>query len=240
MKTNQYINQTNSTNDLCWEMNREEYLPDGFVIYTDFQSAGKGQPGNAWESAKGKNLLFSIVLHPLHVPMDELFMLSELVSVAIKKALEVYTSEITVKWPNDIYWKDKKIAGILIENSLQGNRIKTVVIGVGLNVNQREFVSKAPNPVSLQQITGRQYRRKQLLLQISQNIEDLYKKFNKDEIRSIYAESLYRKVGYHTYREESDLFQAKILEVHDDGQLILEKENGDRRGFYFKEVQFVH
>jgi len=240
MKTNQYINQTNSTNDLCWEMNREEYLPDGFVIYTDFQSAGKGQPGNAWESAKGKNLLFSIVLHPLHVPMDELFMLSELVSVAIKKALEVYTSEITVKWPNDIYWKDKKIAGILIENSLQGNRIKTVVIGVGLNVNQREFVSKAPNPVSLQQITGRQYRRKQLLLQISQNIEDLYKKFNKDEIRSIYAESLYRKVGYHTYREESDLFQAKILEVHADGQLILEKENGDRRGFYFKEVQFVH
>jgi len=240
MKTNQYINQTNSTNDLCWEMNREEYLPDGFVIYTDFQSAGKGQPGNAWESAKGKNLLFSIVLHPLHVPMDELFMLSELVSVAIKKALEVYTSEITVKWPNDIYWKDKKIAGILIENSLQGNRIKTVVIGVGLNVNQREFVSKAPNPVSLQQITGRQYRRKQLLLQISQNIEDLYKKFNKVEIRSIYAESLYRKVGYHTYREESDLFQAKILEVHADGQLILEKENGDRRGFYFKEVQFVH
>ena len=235
-----YIKQTLSTNALCWDLNRGESLPDGFVLYTDFQSAGKGQAGNTWESEKGKNLLFSIVLHPFHVPMDELFLLSELVSIAIKKALDIYTTDITVKWPNDIYWRDKKLGGILIENSLQGSRIKTVIAGIGLNVNQLKFEGDAPNPVSLLQITSQRYNRKQLLLQICQNIMDLYTEFDTDRIRINYAESIYRKVGFHAYQADSILFQAKIKEVHPDGQLILEKENGDKNGFYFKEVQFIH
>ena len=240
MKTNLYIKQTNSTNALCWEMNREESLPDGFMVYTDFQSAGKGQPGNAWESAHGQNLLFSIVLHPLHVPINELYLLSELVSIAIKKALDEYTTDITVKWPNDIYWKEKKLAGILIENSLQGNRIKTVVIGIGLNVNQVKFESDAPNPVSLSLITGKRQNRKDLRQLICRNIMKLYSEFDTDTIRISYAESLYRKDGFYTYRADGETFQAKITEVLPDGQLILEKENGDRKGFYFKEVQFIH
>jgi len=163
MKKSLYVKQTESTNALCWDMNREKALPEGFVVYTDFQSAGKGQPGNSWESAEGKNLLFSMVLHPLHVPMNELFILSELVSVAIKRALDMYSPDITVKWPNDIYTGDKKLAGILIENSLQGTKIKTVVVGIGLNVNQKEFVSDAPNPVSLMQIIGKRQNRKEIL-----------------------------------------------------------------------------
>jgi len=239
MKESLYVKQTLSTNALSWEMNRDKSLPDGFVVYTDFQTAGKGQPGNSWESAKGKNLLFSVVLHPIHVPLDELYILSELVSVAIKKTLDDYASDITVKWPNDIYWKDKKLGGILIENSLQGNRIKTVVIGVGLNVNQVSFESNAPNPVSLLHITGKSNKRKQLLLQIIQHIQDLYTEFNVDKIRNAYAESLYRKEGFHSYQARTDLFLAKIIEVLPDGQLILEKENGETSGFYFKEVQFI-
>ena len=239
MKKTVYIKQTISTNALCWEMNRENELPEGFLMYTDFQTAGKGQPGNSWESETGKNLLFSMVLHPHHVPMDELFLLSQLVSVAIKRALDDYTTDITVKWPNDIYYKDKKLAGILIENSLQGSKIKTVVVGVGLNVNQKLFVSGAPNPVSLFQITGKRQNRKQLLHQIRLNVMGLYAEFEKDKIRSDYEESLYRKDDYHNYRDEEDLFRAKILKVHSDGQLELEKENGERKGFYFKEVQFV-
>jgi len=239
MKRNLYIKQTLSTNALAWEMNRDKELTEGSVLYTDFQMDGKGQPGNSWEAEDGRNLLFSIVLHPQHIPMDELFLLSELVSVSIKNALDKYASDITVKWPNDIYWKDKKLAGILIENSLQGSRIKTVVIGIGLNVNQKEFKSNAPNPVSLLQITGKRQNRKQLLNQICRNIMNLYNDFDKDKIQTNYACSLYRKEGFHAYQADNVQFQAKISNVQPDGQLILESENGKSEGYYFKEVQFI-
>jgi BirA family biotin operon repressor/biotin-[acetyl-CoA-carboxylase] ligase len=207
-------------------------------VYTDFQSAGKGQPGNSWESARGNNLLFSIVLHPVQVPVDELFLISELVSIAIKRALDVYTPNIAIKWPNDIYWNDQKLAGILIENSLQGNKIKTVVIGIGLNVNQKKFESDAPNPVSLFQITGKSINRKQLLDLVCRNIMDLYEEFDLERIQSEYSTSLYRKEGFHLFQAD-ELFRAKIIDVHPDGKLELETENGNRKGFYFKEVQFV-
>jgi BirA family biotin operon repressor/biotin-[acetyl-CoA-carboxylase] ligase len=239
LKNSFYIKQTNSTNALLWEMIREKSLPEGFVVFTDFQSAGKGQPGNLWESESGKNLLFSMVLHPIHVPMDELFLLSQLVSIAIKNTLDKYVDNITVKWPNDIYWKDKKIAGILIENSLQGNKIKTVVIGIGLNVNQKEFESDAPNPVSLLQITCKRQNRKELLDKICGNILILYEKLNAEKIRSDYSEALFRKDGYHSFNADHEYFQAKIIEVNTDGQLELETLNGERKGYYFKEVSFV-
>ena len=238
MKNSFYIKQTNSTNALLWRMVREESLPEGFVVQTDFQTGGKGQIGNSWESEAGKNLLFSMVLYPYHIVPDQQFLLSQIVSLGIKKALDEYTEDITVKWPNDIYWNDKKLVGILIENSLQGNRIKSVVIGIGLNVNQLAFVSDAPNPVSLQQITGRRINRKLLLARICRNILELYAGLDIKKIRAAYAGSLYRKDGFYAYSTETETFQAKIIQVHLDGQLELETEAGERKGFYFKEVKF--
>lgn len=220
-------------------MNKEKSLPEGLVIYTDFQSAGKGQPGNAWESSKGMNLLFSVMLHPIQVHMDELFLISQLVSVAIKNALDEYTTNITIKWPNDIYWNDKKLAGILIENSLQGNKIMSVVIGIGLNVNQKLFLSNAPNPVSLFLITGKRQNRKQLLQKICQNIMGLYYEMDKEKIRKKYAESLYRNIGFYSFEANKETFRAKIKEVQPDGMLELETEKGEQKSFYFKEVQFI-
>jgi len=165
--------------------------------------------------------------------------LSQLVSVAIKNTLEVYTSNVTIKWPNDIYWNDKKLAGILIENSLQGNKIKMVVIGVGLNVNQQVFTSNAPNPVSLMQITGKRKNRKQILQQLIKNIMDLYSEMNLVKIRSLYSESLYRKEGYHAFKDDNGYFEAKVYDIHSDGQLELEKDTGKRKSYYFKEVQYI-
>jgi BirA family biotin operon repressor/biotin-[acetyl-CoA-carboxylase] ligase len=179
------------------------------------------------------------VLHPLHIHMADVFLISQLVSVAIKNALDEYCLDISIKWPNDIYWNNKKLAGILIENSLQGDKIKTVVIGVGLNVNQKVFESNAPNPVSLLQITGKRQNRRQLLQQICQNILSLYNKFDKDKIRNEYDASLYRREGYHSFQAESGLFLAKIIEVCPDGQLELETDNGEKKSFYFKEVKFI-
>ena len=239
MKNSFYIKQTPSTNALSWEMNREKSLTEGFVVYTDFQTEGKGQPGNSWESTRAKNLLFSMVLHPLQVPVTQVFLISQLVSVALKTTLDEYTADITVKWPNDIYWKDLKLGGILIENSLQGNKIKTVVIGIGLNVNQKSFESDAPNPVSLLQITGKSLNRKQLLLKIQKNILSLYNSLDTKKIRTKYAESMYRKDGFHLYKAENETFSGKITGVMPDGQLVVETANGEQKGFYFKEVQFV-
>jgi len=234
-----YTKKTHSTNALLWEMSRLSTLEEGFVVRADFQTAGKGQIGNSWESEAGKNLLFSMILYPLRVPVENQFLLSQIVSLGIKKALDEYTDGITVKWPNDIYWNEKKLVGILIENSLQGNKIKAAVIGIGLNVNQKTFVSNAPNPVSLLQITGKRQNRKVLLDKIHRNIMELYAQLNLSEIRTAYAEALYRKDGFHTYSKETETFQAKIISVHPDGQLELETEAGERKGFYFKEVSFV-
>lgn len=233
-----YCKETHSTNALLWEMSRLSTLEEGFVVRADFQTAGKGQIGNSWESEAGKNLLFSMILYPLRVSVENQFLLSQIVSLAIKKALDEYTDGTTVKWPNDIYWNEKKLAGILIENSLQGNKIKSAVIGIGLNVNQKTFVSNAPNPVSLLQITGKRQNRKALLDKIHRNIMELYAELNLSEIRTAYAEALYRKDGFHTYSTETETFQARIISVHSDGQLELETKPGERKGFYFKEVRF--
>jgi BirA family transcriptional regulator, biotin operon repressor / biotin---[acetyl-CoA-carboxylase] ligase len=239
MKNYNFIKQTHSTNILLWEMFREKPLPEGMAVYTDFQTSGRGQIGNSWESEAGKNLLVSMILYPNQIPIDQIFLVSQLVSVAIKQVLEQYCDNISIKWANDIYWKDKKLAGILIENSLQGNKVKAVVIGIGLNVNQLRFLSDAPNPVSLKQITGKSLNRKQLLDKLCQNIWNLYCNLSEEKIRCDYAGSLYRKKGFHAYKTHDETFIAKINEVHPDGLLELETKSGERKGFYFKEVQFI-
>lgn len=238
MKNSLFVQQTQSTNTLLWEMLRKEGFPEGFVVHTDFQTAGKGQSGNSWESERGENLLFSILLHPLNLPLDQLFFISQLVSVAIKKVLDEITDEITVKWPNDIYWNDKKLGGILIENSLQAKSVKTVV-GIGLNINQKKFFSDAPNPVSLREITGKCFDRNILLEKIVENILELNSEHDLIAVRAKYAQNLYRKEGFHSYSANGELLQAKINTVQHDGQLILETANGKQLGFYFKEVKFV-
>jgi BirA family biotin operon repressor/biotin-[acetyl-CoA-carboxylase] ligase len=231
--------ETHSTNDLLRQRLRSERLPEGTIISTDFQTAGKGQVGNTWESEAGKNLLFSIVLYPEHIEIEKQFIISQIISLAIKNTLELYTSDICIKWPNDIYWKDKKIAGILIENSLQKGKIQFSIIGIGLNVNQTEFISDAPNPVSLAQITGREYNREEILLQITSEIKKLYTEMDTDKIHTSYLTSLYRNHGWNLYRAENETFEAQIAAIKADGMLELKLKDESVRGFYFKEVEFV-
>ena len=234
-----YIKQTPSTNELLWNKIREEKVPEGFIVHADFQMAGKGQLGNSWESKAGKNLLFSMVLYPQQVPPDKQFLLSQIVSIAIKNTLDKYVDNVTIKWPNDIYWNDKKIAGILIENSLQGKHIKLSVIGIGLNVNQTEFESNAPNPISLRQIVHKRVARKPIMKSIWQHILKLYTELDVQYIQQTYSEMLYRKDGFHPFKVQGEVFEAKIFSVRPDGMLELETADGEYRGFYFKEVSFV-
>lgn len=239
--TRYYTASTASTNTFLHEMMRQDKLPEGFLLYTDFQTAGKGQPGNTWESENGKNLLFSMLLYPHSIKVYEQFILSEITGLAIRKVLEKYTDDICIKWPNDIYWKDKKIAGILIENSLFRDRIDTCIIGIGLNVNQEVFISNAPNPVSLRQITGNDINREILLMEIQAELLNIYQNYSPEFIHQEYLNNLYRRNGFHRYAETTanTVFDAEIEDVLPDGRLILRTQAGETRTFYFKEIQFV-
>lgn len=238
-RTIEYIKQTESTNTLIRKRLQTEDLAEMFVLQTDFQSSGKGQQGNSWESEDAKNLLFSILLKPSHIAVDKQFIASQMMSLAIKKVLDQYAEGFSIKWPNDIYWKDKKIGGILIENTLQANKIKWMIIGVGLNINQQKFVSNAPNPVSLFNITTKVEPINIILKKILADFELIYRTNDTTTIRNEYFENLYRGSGFHKFNAENQVFEAQITNIFPDGQIELETTKNESLRFYFKEVEFV-
>ncbi len=218
-------------------------LQHAFVLHTDFQTGGKGLGSNSWESAKGKNLLFSLLLRPQEMRTDNFFIISQVVSLGILYLLRSLPNianpdYFTIKWPNDIYWKDKKIGGILIENSLQAKYIQTSICGIGLNINQEKFESDAPNPISLKMISGRKYDVKTILHQLLDSIMHVYAQPT-DAIRDAYHQYLYRSTGYHLFKSTNFTFCARILQVELDGRLVLEDKDKNTSSYYFKEIEFV-
>lgn len=227
-----HIAETDSTNRWLRERGGEGDM----VVVADYQTAGKGQGTNSWESERGKNLLFSVLYYPQRIPANRQFHISMAVSLAIADALGEHIGDVSIKWPNDIYWRNAKICGILIENRLLGQTIRDSIIGVGVNVNQRQFHSNAPNPVSLWQIHGHETDR-ELLLQSILDKFTLY--INKKEIKTQYLHQLYRRKGFHPYADREGSFMAEIVDVEDDGHLLLCDDNGQQRRYAFKEVSFV-
>lgn len=142
---------------------------------------------------------------------------------------------MSIKWPNDIYWRNAKIGGILIENRLMGQTIKDSIIGVGINVNQRQFHSDAPNPISLWQIHGHETDRETLL----RSILDRFSLYINKDVKSRYVNMLYRRKGFHPYCDKDGTFMAEFKDVEDDGHLVLSKENGQQCRYAFKEIQFI-
>jgi len=225
-----HIDETDSTNRWLRENGEGE-----MVVVAKFQTAGKGCGSNSWESERGKNLTFSVLIHPDGIPVRRQFHISMAVSLAVCEALGQHIGDLSIKWPNDIYWRNGKIGGMLIENQLQGDVIKDSIIGIGLNVNQQVFKSDAPNPVSLWQITGQETDRQQLL----DDILCCLGHYLYQDIRQQYLQMLYRRKGFHPYTDRDGAFMAEIVDVEDDGHLLLLDDSGQRRRYAFKEVQFV-
>jgi len=226
-----HIAETDSTNRWLRERGGEGNV----VVWADYQTAGRGCGTNHWESERGKNLTFSMLLHPNGVRAHRQFRISMAISLAICKVLGEYIGQLSIKWPNDIYWRDGKIGGILIENTLMGNSVKDCIIGIGLNINQRVFKSNAPNPVSMWQICEQETDCEQLLTEILRTFEEYLGKYNKEE----YLSMLYRRKGFHPYVDKGGPFMAEIVDVEDDGHLVLCDDNGQERRYAFKEVQFI-
>ena len=210
---------------------------DCVVVVADYQTAGRGCGSNSWESERGKNLTFSMLIHPEGLPANEQFHITEVVSVALCETLESYiNNKVEIKWPNDIYVGDRKICGILIDNRLQGSIIKDSIIGIGLNVNQQVFLSDAPNPVSLYQLTGQETDRDALL----DHFLEAFERVSQRETSCFdYRGRLYRKGKDSLYEDKTSRFTARLMDVLPDGRLLLQDETGQERIYAFKEVQFI-
>lgn len=237
------LEEVDSTNLYLKKLVREERPEEGSLVIAQFQTGGRGQMGNSWFSSKGDNLLFSLLIYPESVKANEQFIISRMASLAIKNTLDQFTDDIRIKWPNDIYWQDKKIAGILIENDLEGNRIDNSIVGIGININQQIFPAELPNPVSLRQITGSEHDKQYILDIFIREFFLLYREMQNEGITAIedeYMLDLYRVNDYYWFKDQNGRFQAKIDNVLPSGHLILKMlETDEKRQYAFKEVKFV-
>ncbi|MBK5195574.1 MAG: biotin--[acetyl-CoA-carboxylase] ligase [Proteiniphilum sp.] len=237
------VEEVESTNLYLRQLVREEQPEEGSVVITNYQTGGRGLMGNSWFSTKGENLLFSLLIYPRGVKANEQFIISRIASLAVKNTLDQFTDDIRIKWPNDIYWKDKKIAGMLIENDIQGKEIENAVIGIGINLNQQIFPLGLPNPVSLRQITGIEHNRDYILEIFMREFFLLYRDFQNDGAATIedeYMLDLYRVNDYYWFEDNNGRFRAIIEDVLPSGHPVLRTlERDEERRYAFKEVAFV-
>ena len=235
------LDEVDSTNSYLRRLDmQDDQRPT--LVTAEFQSAGRGADTNRWESERAKNLLFSLRLMPGNLPVRRMFAVSEVAALAVRDALNAFAPGFCIKWPNDIYYEDSKVAGILIENDLQGAKIRCSTIGIGINVNQREFHSDAPNPVSLCQITDQELDCHELLMGVTECFCHWYNclmRGEEQEIARQYAARLIWREGLHRYCDREGEFEAEFVCVAPDGRLTLRDGEGRERSYYFKEVKHV-
>lgn len=238
-----YLSSCHSTNDIAAQIiQSKDTVFEGTVIITDNQTAGRGQRGNSWEAIVGENLTFSLILKPNFLKASDQFQLNVAISLGVFDFFSEFIDEnLKVKWSNDIYYEDKKMGGILIENSLQGYQIGHSIIGIGLNINQTEFNNK--NATSLRKITQNplKYDLSELLKKLVENIEINYLKIRNNDYKSLknkYLTNLFRFEEYHYFRINGQQFTGKIIGIDETGKLGIETD-GNLIYFDFKEVEFV-
>lgn len=238
-----YFDSLPSTNTFLSELLKQEKPQEGLIVSAGFQSGGRGQAGNSWESEACKNLIMSVLIYPTTISPEDQFLISMVISLGICDFLDQKTAGSKIKWPNDIYVNDDKIAGILIESSIMGNAIEYCIAGIGLNINQENFRSNAPNPVSLCQITGKMYDLTDLLKELSLSLDIRYKQLLAEDYRIIadeYMRRLFRLKEWHKYSDSSGKFEGRIISVREDGKVSIEKRiSGIVSEYLYKEVEFI-
>ena len=238
-----FLNEVESTNNYANRLIVSDAAEEGTVVLAQYQTRGKGQQGNHWESEAGKNLLMSLIWFPQFLPAGQQFLISKVVSLAISDWIKKEVKKCTIKWPNDIYIENRKVAGILIENTVKGSNLFSSVVGIGLNVNQLVFNSNAPNPVSLQQITGENYEISEILDSLLNSLNYWYAKLAANHLKEIdetYFSGLYRCNEWSLFTEPGvPTFEARITGIGEFGQLQLQLRDATFREYMFKEIEFV-
>jgi len=235
------LKEIDSTNNYASTLIEEETAENGLIITAQYQNQGRGQRENKWESKSGKNLLLSLAIFPDFIPIEKQFIISKAISLAIADTLSKYTDDIKIKWPNDIYFRDKKIAGILIENVIMGSNLSQCIAGMGININQKRFSPTLPNPVSLSQIINQELNTDKILEELITHLNHRYDQLKSGFIKDIneeYLQRLYLLNIPHSYTARNNVFVGKILGVSEQGKLIIQTEPGQNLEFNFKEVEF--
>ena len=241
-KTIVHIERTESTNNYATSQVRVNEVEAGTVFLACDQTAGRGQLTNRWESEAGKNLTFSIFVRPGFLDIRKQFMLSKVVCLGIETFLSRFVDGVKIKWPNDIYVGDRKICGILIENAIMNGIINQTIIGIGLNINQTQFFSDAPNPVSLKMISDTDYDLNVMIAALLKEIDHFYRKLETgqfDELDQAFLQRLYRLNKYHNYKDETHEYSGEIIGVNEIGQLKIQEKNGTIHEYHFKEVVYL-
>lgn len=230
-----------STNNHASKLISQGRQIDGTVIWAHEQNQGRGQRGNSWQSTPFQNLTFSIVLHPNFVDPACQFSLSQAISLGLRDYLQTLTPlQVSVKWPNDILIENRKVAGILLENTLKGNVMETLVVGIGLNVNQSVF-DGLPNATSMRMETGVTYLLQDVMQGVCKSIEVRYLQLRKGEFEKLdidYHKNLFLHQQWHKYKHNGQLIDGRIQRVQASGMLVVEKMGGQMVVCDLKELDF--
>lgn len=238
-----WFDQVGSTNDLCMEC-AQRGEAEGLVVAAHYQTHGRGQRGNVWTSERGQNLLFSVLLRPSFLRVDEQFLITQAVAVALCLLMEQcgVHQDVRIKWPNDIYLDNSKVVGVLVENSFCSEQLDVSVVGVGINLNQSEFPASLPNPTSLALSAGCSFDAEEVLqrfLRLLANTYAMLRNGQRHELHQNYMSRLYRYGRQARYRCATGDFVATIVGISSIGELRLQLPDGAVRSFGFKEIAFV-
>ena len=237
------IESVESTNSYLSELLKTQLVPEGSVVRAFSQLSGRGQMGARWSSEDGKNLLVSFAFYPTFVVPRNLFLLNKTYALGVYDYIKsILGNEVKIKWPNDIYWKSKKLGGILVENTITTSIITNSILGLGLNVNQLEFPSNLPNPVSIGQIIPGNHNLSLMLNGLANSIEHRYLQLRRGEKQTLdedYKKALFRCEEWAFYEDKKGKFPGCIKGVDNQGLLKVEDEEGEIRLYDLKELKYL-
>jgi BirA family biotin operon repressor/biotin-[acetyl-CoA-carboxylase] ligase len=212
------------------------------IILTDYQYQGKGQGGNTWESEAGKNVLISLIQFPKNIKAFEQFYISKITAIAIKETIKEHSMQAVIKWPNDVLVGNEKIAGILIENTLEAYRIRDSIIGIGINVNQVEFHPYPMKATSMKNISSGETSLQLVIEKFIERFDFWYEIMEYRDFNQIDKEYLAHLYGFQklmTFRKEGNIFEGMIIDVEKDGKLVLLMNENKKQRFGYKELEFM-
>lgn len=219
------LDQVDSTNIYAIDRVQANLAAHGAAFFAHHQTKGRGQMGKQWKDDSGSNILLSVVLNPHFLTINQQFALSIMAALACFDFFSQYAGEETrIKWPNDLYWRDRKAGGILIENHLKGANWQYSVVGMGININQTSFDPAIQHPVSLKQITGKNFEPIELAKQLCQSLENRFQELENGGMQAqleAYNRVLYKRGERVSLKKDTILFQPIIKEVKANGHLIV-------------------
>jgi len=219
------LDEVGSTNDVAKSAFEKGEISEGTAWHAQFQNKGKGQRGKTWMAKSGDNINLSFILYPKMLKPTETFVLNMVISLAVYDLIkEIAGADVCIKWSNDIYFKDKKVCGILIENHFRGKEWEYAIIGIGVNLNQETFDNALPNPISLRQITGKKWNPVLMAKRVCKCITSRYHNIEREAILKTYEQQLFWLNKPGLFQKEEEKFEATIRSVQPDGTLVLERD----------------